>query len=896
MVRSLRTQAVVVTTKLRPPPPRGAAPARERLFERWRGAGGRVLCVVAPAGFGKSTHLAHWGMRADRPLAWVSLDGRDNDPVRFWAHVVAALEPYAAAFASEAGAALASPRPPDAEALVPALVNALDAAGPVVLVLDDYHAIENPDVHAGVALLLDHLPADATLAIGSRVQPPLPLARLRGRGEVLDLDAEALRATPAEARDFLVDGMGLELTDDDVERLRERTEGWFAGLQLAALALRGRERDASAVAAFGAEHRLVLEYLTEEVLRGLDAATTEFLLGTSLLGRLTADACDALLGRSDGARMLRRLEAANLFVVALDDAGSAFRYHALFAELLQREASARDPERVRDLHGRAAAWFAGQGDVDEALRHWRAAADLGDGAAMEHACVAVEATVLAALQDGRVADLARWLAALPTADVAARPRLALGHAWANLVAGDPRAIPGLLEGVAAPLEDADANVDLVGEAAALRTHVAAIQGATDRAIAIAEAALPRLAEASGWTRGNVSLALGSARHRAGELAAAGEAFAAAAAAFDAERERHGRWNALQGLGDTRRLHGDLAGAEQAYEAMLSPEDGIGAQAPVRGLARIGLGKVALERYELDVARRHVAAGLDAGGTFERGIWIDGYLTRAVIERCLGDTDAAAATLATAAAFAARYRFSRAVERVTTFQAALAVAKGDLDAARAWRGTLGDRFRGPPRFEDHQEHATLVRLALAEGDLAGARARLAECLPPLAARGLLGQWLELAALEVRVELADGRPRAAERLLATALEAARSAGYVRPFLQDGDALEPLLESLVEQATSPHARAVLARRVDAADDRAHAAILPPDIEPLTDRELDVYRLLLEGASNKAIARALDVSVNTVKTHVRTIYAKTGRSSRAQLLAWARSAELEAGAGPGP
>jgi LuxR family transcriptional regulator, maltose regulon positive regulatory protein len=886
MVGSHSAPAVVVATKLRPPRPRAAAPPRERLFEPWRGSAGRVLCVVAPAGFGKSTHLVHWATRLDRPLAWVSLDERDNEPVRFWAHVVAALEPIAPAFAAEAGAALTGPRPPDAESLALELINALDRAGPVTLVFDDYHVIGHPEVHAGVALLLDHLPAEVSLAIGSRVQPPLPLARLRGQGEVVDIDAEALRATAVEARAFMTDGMGLALTDRDVERLRERTEGWFVGLQLAALALRGREHDAAALDAFGAGHRLVLAYLTEEVLSGLDPPTTDFLLGTSLLGQLTAEACDALLGRADGARMLRQIEAAGLFLVAIDDGGEAFRYHALFAELLRREALARDRGRVRGLHGRAASWFEAQGDVEEALRHRLAGAELGDEAAMDRACVVVEASALAALQDGRVADLARWLAMLPAADVASRPRLALAQAWVDLVAGDPRSIPAQLDRVDVQLGAPDADIELVGEAVALRTHVEAIRGATDVAIGIAETALPRLAGASGWTRGSVLLGLGAARHRSGELAAAGDAFALAAAAFDAERERHGRWNALQGLGDTRRLQGDLAGAERAYVAMLPPDGEATPQAPVGGLARIGLGKVALERFDLEVARGHVMTGLEAGGAFQRGIWIDGYLTRAVIERCRGDPSAAAVTLAAAAEFAARFRFARAVERVATFQAALSVAVGDLAPARAWREAIGDRYGGQPRFEDHQEHATLVRLALAEGELAEARARLAACLPALAARGLLGQWLELAALEARVELADGRRRAAERVLTAALDAARPAGYVRPFLQDGDALVAMLEALAGRGVAPHARTVLERRSLHHADPSSRAILPPGSEPLTDREHDVYRLLLDGASNKAIARTLDLSVNTIKTHVRTIYGKLGVRSRAQLVARGRDA----------
>ena len=880
----LRAPPRVVATKLRPPPPRAAAPPRGRLLERLRRERARVVRVVAPAGFGKSTLLAHWATQDDRRFGWVSLDDRDNAPTRFWAHVVAALEPMAPSFAAQAGAALASPRPPDADALVPELVNALDGAGPVALVLDDYQVIERADVHAGVAYLIDHLPVGATLAFGSRTQPPLPLARLRGRGEVLDIDVDALRASPEEARSFLADAMGLALGAADVERLQTRTEGWFAGLQLAALALRGREHDAAAVASFGGDHRLVLEYLTEEVLRGLDPDTTAFLLDTWPLRRLTADTCDALLGRQDSAALLHRLEMANLFVVPLDDAGTTYRYHALFAELLEREALARDRARVRELHARAATWFRQLGDVDELLHHARAAAALGDDRAMDGAAEAVERSALPALQNGRVAELERWLDALGDPHQTARPRLVLARAWVDLIVGDPRSIPAHLDALAEDLGADAADADLVGEATALRAHVSAIRGDTDEAIRVAEASLPHLGAASRWTRGNVLVGLGAARHRAGDLAAAASAFADAAAAFDGDHERHGRWNALQGLGDTHRLHGDLDAAVRAYDAIL--EDVGGAPlAPVHGLARIGLGKVALERYDLAVARDHIAAGLAAGGIFARGIWIDGFLTRAVVERCLGDLDAAAATLATAATYAARYRFARAVARVATFQAALAVQSGALEAARAWRAEIQDAYAGAPRFEDHQEHATLIRLALAERDFGAARERLARCRPTLEARGVIGPWLELAALEARLEMADGRPRAAERVLANALGAADQAGFVRPFLQDGDALVPVLESLAAGGGAAFARHVLARRVSPGSGEAPRPSLPEGAEPLTDREVEVYRLLVVGASNKAIARALDVSVNTIKTHLRAIYAKTNVSSRAQLLARLRA-----------
>lgn len=873
----------VVLTKLRPPRIRAAAPPRERLLQHVDDGGLRVVVVAAPAGFGKSTLLAHWAARSRRAVAWVSLDEGDNAVERFWLHLVESVRAVVPGFADRAVAALRSPRTPTSDALATELVNALAGvdAG-VVMVLDDYHAIDHPELHAGVAFLVDHLPEGVTLVLASRTAPPLPLARLRGRGEVLDLGSEPLRATLDEATAFLTRGMGLALAPEAVSRLLDRTEGWFAGLQLAALALRGREGDAGALLEFGADHRLVLGYLTEEVVRGLDDGMRTFLLESSVLRRMTPAACDAVLGRNDGADMLRRVDDANLFVFAVEGASDSYRYHALFRAWLRRRLDETDPGRARALEARAASWCAAEGDTAGAIAHLLAADDAKGAAGL------VVEVAVPALQEGRVEALRGWLAALPEAEVAARGRLALACAWCEFVAGDLRGIARWLE----IAEAADLDPEAAAEAVALRAQVVGAQGRTDEAVRLARVALAGLGAGSAWVRGNLWLGLGAALHRAGEVVDAGDAFDAAAAAFDAVPGRYGWLSAMQGVADTRRLQGSLGAAARTYRAMLRDGEVRGTPLPALGHAAIGLAKVALERFELDDAEALLDEGLAIGGAFERGVRIDGLLTLALLQRLRGAWDEADATLLTAARESRTYGFDRVVGRAAAFRAALAVAIGDLAEARRWRAAGGDPGDGAVRFEDHHEHATAIRLALAEGRLEDAGRRIAACSAEVERRGSLGQALELSVLGARWALRAGRPDEVEATLDVALARAAPEGYVRPFLIDGPELLPHLERRARRARNvgdAHATRVLACAPHGA--AAGAAVAPAGavlVEPLTERERAVARLLAAGNSNKAVARTLDVSVNTVKTHVRTIYAKVGVKSRAQLVVRVRDHRL--------
>jgi len=416
--------AVLVATKFHVP--RAGFVPRARLLARLAEGMGRGLTVVCtPAGFGKTTLLGDWARRSRRPAAWLSLDAGDNDPARFWRYVAAALERVRPGTGAPVAALLQGPEQPPLEAVAVAVINELMSVpgeGEVVLVLDDYHLIEAPPVHDSVAFLLDRLPPGLRLVVASRADPPLPLARLRARGQLAELRAADLRFTLEETAVFLRETTGLELPAASVAALQDRTEGWAAGVQLAALSLRGHADPAGFVESFAGSHRYVLDYLTEEVLARQPEPLVRFLLETSVLDRLNGPLCDAVTGRTDSQALLEALERANLFLVPLDEERRWWRYHHLFADLLRVRLAHERPERAPELHHAAAAWHEQHGFADEAVRHALAAGEVAWAARL------VERHVEGLLRRSEGATLGRWLAALPTESVRSRARLCLAQA------------------------------------------------------------------------------------------------------------------------------------------------------------------------------------------------------------------------------------------------------------------------------------------------------------------------------------------------------------------------------------------------------------------------------------------------------------------------------------
>src|SRR6266498_951378 len=404
----------LLETKLHVPRWRRGLVARPRLSERLsRGAESALTVVSAPAGFGKTTLLAQWLATApgDGPsAAWLSLDQRDNDPAVFWTYLVAALQTAAHGVGAGALSLLQSPRPP-IEAVLATLLNDLGAvSNDVVLVLDDYHVIDARDVQDGMAFLLEHLPPQIHLVIASRTDPALPLARLRGRGELVEIRAADLRFTPDEAAAYLNGVMGLVLTARDVAALEGRTEGWIAALQLAALSMQGREDTAAFIAGFAGDGRYIVDYLAEEVLQRQPEHVQHFLLQTSILDRLSGPLCDAVTGQDGGRAKLAALERGNLFLVPLDDRRRWYRYHQLFADVLQAHLRDEQPGELPDLHRRASAWYEQNGEPSETIRHALAAGDF------ERAADLVELAIPAMRRSRQEAAVRGWLKAPPGDD------------------------------------------------------------------------------------------------------------------------------------------------------------------------------------------------------------------------------------------------------------------------------------------------------------------------------------------------------------------------------------------------------------------------------------------------------------------------------------------------
>src|SRR5215207_9353584 len=449
----------LVYTKLRPSQARPELVARPRLTAKLERESGRKLTLIsAPAGFGKTTLLVEWlkgRADGDHSVAWVSLDEGDNDPVRFLSYLVAALRrTVGEGFGEGVLAALRSPGPPRMEAVLGALVNELDdLPGEIAVVLDDYHVIDSERVHRIVSFLLEHLPPNVHLVISSRIDPPLQLVRLRARNQMTELDADDLSFTSEEAATFLNSLMKLNLPAEDVEALEERTEGWIAGLQLAALSMRDRQDVSGFIQAFSGSHRDVLDFLTEEVLERQSEQIRSFLLETSILQRLTGELCDVVTNRDDGQEMLETLERENLFVVALDDERRWYRYHHLFADVLRGLLEQERSEDVKELHLRAASWYERNGWASEAFEHALAAGDAGWAARL------VEYYAQALFQRGEGVTVDRWLSALPAGLVRSRPRLSLAQAILALISGRADEVEPLLTDA----ERALTTVDQAGE-------------------------------------------------------------------------------------------------------------------------------------------------------------------------------------------------------------------------------------------------------------------------------------------------------------------------------------------------------------------------------------------------------------------------------------------------
>ena len=688
-------QDALLATKLHVPRPQPGFVPRPRLVEALGEGLARGLVVVcAPAGFGKTALLADWEESGRRPVCWLSLDTADNDPARFWRHVVAALDRACPGISERVGPLLGPPPPSSFDGLLTALINEL-AAQPgddqVLLVLDDYHLIDTQPVHAALTFLLEHLPVGLRLVLTSRSDPPLPLARLRARGQLAELRTGELRFTPEEAAALLREAAGPGLPGAAVAALAARTEGWAAGLQLAALSLRGRADPASFVAAFSGSHRYILDYLTGEVLEHQPEPVRTFLLETSILERLSGGLCDAVTGRTDGQVMLEQVERAGLFLVPLDEVRGWWRYHHLFADLLRARLQ-QQPERIAVLHRNAAAWLEEHGLADEAIRHALAAGDTVWAARL------IERHFDALFfRRGEGATVQRWLAAIPAEIGSSRPRLLLARSRLALAGGRLEAAGQLLDAAeraqvgAADVEgepfgpSADRGSWLVNVPAAVttqRAYLAALRGDAEGAAAFASQALAVIGDDEWMLASHARGYLSLAEWMRGRLTEAEQLLSSIITQWRAVGERALAVRGCHHLGQIQRAQGRLDAALGTYQQAVDIAAMPGRpHLPADGTGYVGMAEVAYQKGALDAALRHVTEGISLARQSDHTQPLaNGLVTLAWIRQALGDGAGALAAMDEAGQVGASREVASLLNPAPAQRARLLLAQGDTRAA------------------------------------------------------------------------------------------------------------------------------------------------------------------------------------------------------------------------
>jgi LuxR family transcriptional regulator, maltose regulon positive regulatory protein len=895
----------LISTKLRASQARPKLVLRPRLTATLEREAGRKLTLIsAPAGFGKTALLVEWLKGGGQPVAWLSLDEGDNDPVRFLSYLVAALKTTGEGFGEGVLAALRSPELPRMEAVLGVLVNELaDLSEEIAVVLDDYHAIDSESVNGAVSFLLERLPESTHLVISSRVDPPLPLARLRARGQMTELHAGDLRFTPEEAAAFLRDVMGLELSADDVSVLEGVTEGWIAALQLAALSMRERtKKDISGfIRSFSGSHRDVFDFLAEEVLERQTENVQAFLVKTSILDSLSGPLCDALTGRDDGQHTLERLERENLLVVPLDDERVWYRYHHLFADFLRGRLERERPERlVRTLHLRASEWYEESAFVAEAVRHALSAGD------HERAARLIERGGGQSWYRGEVVTLLGWLRKLSREAMLQRPLLMVWYAAVLMLVGHLESVESLLDEADRELREASGKEPrsgaeesdhrrLLATATAVRSQYSRRLGDTPRAIEDARRALALLPEDNLEPRPFAAICLAEGYRAAGDLEAASVAFAEAGALGRAAGHDYVALSAMASQAHLQLAQGLLHEADGVLRHALGFATERGAELlPAVGSVRIGMGEICYEWDDLDTAARHLAEGVElAGRTGDVEILMWGHIALSQLRLARGDAEGALAAAREAERVAQNSGADHAIVDAAVWKARLHMMRGDLTAATSEQeraAGMGD----VRRYSRELERIGLARLLIARNEPDEAL-RLLEQLHETTRTA--DRKIEVLALQALALQATGAKERATSTLAEALVFAEAEGYVRTFVDEGPQMAELLSGVLEahqrgQLPSPGRvpahylrKLLVALERDASGAQVPAAGLP---EPLSERELEVLQLIAAGKSNRRIASELFVSVGTVKTHINNAYRKLDAHSRTQALARARELKL--------
>ncbi|MGB3493435.1 MAG: LuxR C-terminal-related transcriptional regulator [Elainellaceae cyanobacterium] len=920
--KPITSELPLLETKLYLPKWSADRVSRPRLIDRIDPQ--RTLTLVsAPAGFGKTTLLAEWVAAAPaRPVAWVSLDSGDNDPAVFWTYLIAALQNIQAGLGGRSLSLLQSPQPPPIESVLMSLLNELAAVGKeFVLILDDYHTIETHAIHDSIGFLLGHLPPQMHLIIASRADPPLSLARLRSHGELTELRVADLRFTPHEAAAFLNQVMGLEISVADVAALEKRTEGWIAGLQLAALSMQGREDLPDFIASFSGDDRYILDYLVEEVLRQQSDRVRHFLLQTAVLGRLSGSLCDAVTNQNDGQKMLETLERSNLFIIPLDNKRQWYRYHHLFADVLLAHARADWIERLPQLHGRASEWYEQHDLFSDAIRHALAAHEF------ERAAGLIEQVWPTMRKRQQEATVLSWLKVLPDSLIRDRPILSVVYALVLLNTGQLGEVEARLQDAERRLAQLEQTVleqtvpdspaasqsaqgiglieaqyqSLPASIANARAYRAQALGDFASTITYAQQALALLPTDDDYERGTTAAILGLAYWSSGSVEAAHQSFAEGLRAFQTLGGIQITVAASFILANMGMAQGRLRAAAETSEQTLQ----LAAQqlGPMLGTAELylALSEIRYEQGDLPTARQL----LQKGESLREQVSISGanylrWLVKAQLTAAQGDLDTALDQLHEAARL---YRRSPVpnVRPIEALKVRWWLRQGRLNEALGWVRECGLSVDDPPSYLREYEHLTLARVAIAQYRRDGTDDvihqvidLLTRLLTAAEAQDRTASIIKILVVLALAREAQGDVAAAIASLERALTLAEPEGYVRIFAECGAPMVPLLREVMARDITPAYTQQLLAALETwgcpqaeAPSAAGVPAPQPLIDPLSQRELEVLRLLNTELSGPEIARELIVALSTVRTHTKRIYSKLNVTNRRAAVK--RAAELD-------
>lgn len=892
--RASHSSESLLNTKLMPPRPHAGLILRPALLSRLDEALHRKLTLVsAPAGFGKTTLVGSWLSDRNPPAAWVTLDENDNDPVRFWTYVVSALRTFDTGLGKSALAALSSSQPPAFPSVLTPLINELSALpGPYVLALEDYHVITSGEIQSTLSFLLQHAPPSLHLILIARGEPgDLPVATLRARDELVEIDAESLRFTRTETESFLRQELGAELGESAVAKLQEQTEGWAAGLRLLLFSLRGTGEQVdleNRLSDFSGGHHYVTDYLIDEVFNGQPEAIRNFLLQTCFLDRLTGSLCDALTSSTDGAVTLDTFERENLFLVQLGSSAGRnwYRYNPLFAESIQYLARQHLGEAgIASIFEKASLWYEEQQLYEDAIETALKSGSLERALSLMEKFIELHYV-------GEMYTLGRWLEDVPTELVLKHPEICLTYAQVILYSSDryaPATAARIQPYLAAAEEAWRAAGDLakVGQVSALRGTILLWQGDLPQAFRSVHESLEELPEHDAFWRGISLLNLGQEGLLTGRVLSTQDVILEAQALLGASQNVYGLLAAQEMLSETFYLGGELDQAAEINRQILTDAVGEESMLDDQGSAHLNLARIAYERNELEAAQQEATQASElAQRRANELLLVQAKILSALVQAAGGELAAGRESLRS---LQARVKTPSASRELQDAQALLAVRADDLSALTGWQTGLDDDHRTVFRAAAERHAFILARLRIAEGKPEAARQVLEGWQSEASGNGRVRSQVEVSCLEALAWFADGNQPRAFEILAHALAIGHARGFRRIFLDEGAPMAATLAALAPSLSDRSLSLYVTTLLQSFDPNSLPAQKGNDlIEPLSQQELRVLRLLVAGMSNSEIARELVVSTNTVKTHVKSIYRKLNVKSRSEAREAARELRL--------